>query len=176
MQYPRQFTVPDRSESEGSKFVNATDDPNTDVSLLCRLQTRLCALPLGLVVETMRPLPVEPVSGTPDFVLGLAIIRGAPVPVVDATRLLGGETETPPARFVTLRLGDRRVALAVDAVVGVRALHAASLEALPPLLRDATADVVSAIGSLDEQLLLVLRNARLVPERLWSSLESGGSP
>ena len=156
--------------------MSVTDNSNADASLLCRLQTRLCALPLALVVENMRPLPVEPVSGMPDFVRGLAIIRGAPVPVVDARRLLGGDTETPATRFVTLRLGERRVALAVDAVVGVLSLPAASVQALPPILRDAATDVVAAIGLLDAQLVMVLRSARLVPERMWHSLESGEAP
>jgi purine-binding chemotaxis protein CheW len=58
-------------------------------TLLCRVRERLCALPLAHVVETMRPLPIEPLGGMPGFVQGIAIIRGAPVPVVDAGALLG---------------------------------------------------------------------------------------
>lgn len=41
----------------------------------------------------MRPLPVAAVAGAPDFVAGVAIIRGDAVPVVDAARLLTGEGE-----------------------------------------------------------------------------------
>jgi purine-binding chemotaxis protein CheW len=143
-------------------------------SLLFRARGHLCALPLAHVVETMRPLPVEPMAGAPPYVRGLAIIRGAPVPVVDVARLLGEEaagTEVgarvpPSARFVTLKIGERAIALAVDGVVGVRTLAVDALHELPALLRDAEVDAVSSIGTLDSELLLVLRSARLVPQNL----------
>jgi len=132
-------------------------------------------LPLEYVLETMRPLPVEPLSGAPQFVQGLAIIRGAPVPVVDAARLLGAEA-TRPSRFVTLKADERRVALAVDSVLGVRSIPDGSLQALPPLLRDAGAEIVSKIGMLDAELLLVLRSVRFVTEDLWAKLSADGAP
>lgn len=163
-----------------AKLRDAVGSPTTRspvrwiVLLLCRVQTRLCALPLEHVVETMRPLPFEPVSGTPHFVRGLAIIRGAPIPVVDAAWLLGTE-ESQPSRFVTLTAGDRRIALAVSGVVGVQSIPTESLQELPPLLQDTAADVISAIGRLDSELLLVLRSARLVPEDLWATLGVEGS-
>jgi len=113
-------------------------------------------------------------AGAPPYVRGLAIIRGAPVPVVDVARLLGEEaanTEVgarvqPSARFVTLKVAERAIALAVDGVVGVRTLAVESLRELPALLRDAEVDAVSSIGTLDSELLLVLRSARLVPQNL----------
>lgn len=142
------------------------DDLNADLWLVCRVQTRLCAVPLEHVVETLRPLPIEPVAGMPPFVLGLAVVRGAPLPVVDAARLLGAQRGPIEGfeRFVIVMADQRRVALAVDGVLGVRPVAPASLQALPPLLHDADTDVIAAVGLLDAQLLLVLRSARLVPE------------
>jgi purine-binding chemotaxis protein CheW len=131
--------------------------------LICRVQTRLCALPLEHVIETLRPLPVEPVAGAPPFVLGLAVIRGAPLPVVDAARLLGA-ADAKAERFITVDAGNRRIALAVGRVLGVRAVAPESLHALPALLHEADTDVIAAIGLLDAELLLVLRSARLLPE------------
>lgn len=140
------------------------------LSLICRVDTRLCAFPLEHVVETMRPLPAEPLAGAPRFVRGVSLIRGDPVPVVDAASLLGAE-ESCPTRFVTVKADDRRVAMAVDAVLGVQAIPDGSLHDLPPLLDDAIAEVISAIGTLDAGLLVVLRSARLVPESVWGLLE-----
>ena len=131
-------------------------------SLLCRVRTWICALPIGDLVETMRPLPIEPLAGAPRFVRGVSIIRGEPVPVIDGGMLLAGEPLASPGRLVTLRIGARSVALAVDEVIGVRTMSAAT--ELPPLLQRAGADVVTAIGALDAELLVVLRTARLVPE------------
>lgn len=142
------------------------------LSLLCRVQTRLCALPLKHVLETMRPLPIRPISGAPQFVLGLSVIRGAPAPIVDAARLLGAE-EARPTRIVTVKVGARTIGLAVDGVLGVRSIPEEARQELPPLLESASTDVVSAIGILDAELLLVLNAARFMPEDLWAAFESG---
>jgi purine-binding chemotaxis protein CheW len=144
--------------------------------LLCRVRDRLCAIPLASVVETFRPLPVEPLASAPPFVLGLSLIRGIPTAVVDAAGLLGAGVGTP-GRFVTLRISDRRVVLAVDAVAGVRTIEGERLQALPSLLRDAGRELVEAVGSLDAELLFVLRGARWLPQDLPDRGEAeGGSP
>lgn len=155
---------------------------------------RHCALLVADVVEVMRPLPIDGLANMPPFVLGLSIIRGAPVPVVDAAALLGRGPEggeghgrgqgheraqrsdvnavgaPVPTRFVVLRAGERRVALAVAAVLGVRPLAPETLQALPPLLRHAGEHVVAAIGTLDRGLLTVLAGSYLVPPSLWEAL------
>jgi purine-binding chemotaxis protein CheW len=146
--------------------------PNGDLFLVCRVLSRLCALRIEHVTETMRPLPVQPLASVPESVRGVAIIRGAPVPVVDIASLLE-EVPSQPSRFVTVNTAGRCVALAVDTVVGVRAIPAGSLHELSPLLRDASTDAIAAIGTLDAQLLVVLHSARLIPEAVWSALERG---
>lgn len=141
------------------------------LALVFLTRARLCALPLAHVVETMRPLAVAPLAGAPPFVRGLAVIRGTPLPVVDLGALLFGSEPASPTRFVTLRLGPRGVALALEAVLGVRDLPG-TLTSLPPLLSGASAEAISAIGRLDEQLLLLLNAARLVPDSLaWFDAE-----
>jgi purine-binding chemotaxis protein CheW len=142
------------------------------LALVCRVATRRCALWLEDVVETMRPLPVEPLAGAPPFVRGVAVVRGDPVPVVDAASLLGAG-ESRPTRFVTVTAGDRGVGLAVDAVLGVEVISRESLEELPPLLGDASAAVVSAMGALGSELVVALRSARLVPADVWALLGEG---
>jgi purine-binding chemotaxis protein CheW len=149
-------------------------EPAEPLALFCRVRDRLCALPLAHVVETMRPLGVEPLAAMPSFVRGLARIRGVAVPVVDAGALLGAKAAACATRFVTLRAGERTVALAVEEVLGVRTLAGASLVELPPLVRDANDELVAAVGTLDAELLVVLRAARLVPAELWDALESQG--
>jgi purine-binding chemotaxis protein CheW len=145
-------------------------DMESGLSLFCRVDARLCALPLESIVETTRPLPCETLAGTPAFVLGLSVIRGAPVPVVDAGRLLSGRRSSP-SRFVVLRIGERRIALAVEAVVGVRSMNRSALQDLPPLVRTADADAITAVGALDAELLLVLTAARIIPDDLLVSMD-----
>jgi purine-binding chemotaxis protein CheW len=131
----------------------------------------------------MRPLPVERVSGAPAYVAGLAVIRGVAVPVVEMSRWLGGAaiardttgaTGGSSARFVTVRAGEHVVALAVDAVVGIRTLAATALHDLPSLLSEADSDAIASVGTLDAELLLCLRAARLVP-REWARAFAAGA-
>lgn len=152
-------------------FGNVPPMPASLQMLLCRAGERLCALPLAHVLETMRALPIDPLPDMPPFVLGVAIIRGAAVPVVAVGRLLGVAGDAAPARFVTLRLGERVLALALDAVVGVRAVPAAVFNEIAPLLRDADTGLVQAVSTLDAELLLVLQATRLLPESTWEAIE-----
>jgi purine-binding chemotaxis protein CheW len=140
--------------------------------LVFRVRSRLCALPVSEVVETMRVLPIAAIGHTErayvsPFVLGAAVIRGAPVPVVDVGGLLENEGGAAAhTRFVVVQIqesgGGRRVALAVEEVLGVR--DVGSLDELPPLLREARSETISRIGLLDAELLLLLRAGRLLPE------------
>lgn len=139
--------------------------------LMVTAGARACAIPLCHVAETMRPLAIETVAGTPSFVRGVAVIRGEPTPVIDLNALLGdGESGTRYGRFVTIKVGARRVAIGVDGVAGVRDLDSSRLGELPPMLRDAAAGLVEAIGTRDAQLLVVLRTARMVPDDVWTAL------
>jgi purine-binding chemotaxis protein CheW len=148
------------------------DQPKAGTCLFFRVGAVTCALPVGVVVETMRPLPVQPLAQAPAAVMGLAMIRGLATPVLDLARLLGtgALTPTPSDRFITVAIGDRRVALAVSAVTGLRAVSAQELEELPPLLAQAETGAVSAIGALDQGLLMLLRAAHLVPEATFAAL------
>lgn len=147
----------------------------SDQYLLFRSRSCLGALALADVREVMRPLPVERVAGTPCFVKGVAIVRGAPAPVVDAASLLSGEADeaaaSPATRFVALKVGARTVCLAVDAVLDVRTLQRDDLQHSPPLLRQSGGELLPLIGALDQDLLIVLNAARLVPESVWTSIQ-----
>jgi len=153
------------------------DQPPAGTCLVFKVESVACALPIGAVIETMRPLPLQRVETAPPIVAGLAMIRGTPTPVIDTARLLGTAAATETGRFVTVAVGDRQVALAVTSVVGLRAVAGAELRALPPLLAGAEAGAVSAIGALDRELLLLLRAVRLVPEAVFAATPAAaGTP
>ena len=119
----------------------------------------------------MRPLPIERVAHAPPFVLGLSVVRGQPIPVIDGAQLFRTGQTVAPQRFVAVRVGERRAALAVDSVLGLRDLALLSLGALPPLLDGADSSAVAAVGALDRQLLMVLASVRAIPISAWQSLE-----
>jgi chemotaxis signal transduction protein len=132
------------------------------VFLIVRSGLQPCGLPLAHVIEVFRPLPIEPQGPTPAFLLGLAMVRGRSLRVVDLGLLLGGRPSQPGGRFVGLRMAELQAVLSVDAVLGLRRLQAEALQALPPLVGAASA-VAEALASLDPSLLLLLRAAFLMP-------------
>ena len=123
-------------------------------TLCVRAASFTCALHLPDVVETMRPLPVEALGGAPPYVLGLARVRGQPAVVVDAALLLSGAAHQPVHRFVSLRSAGRPMVLAVEAVLGIRAVEMDSLQPMPQGLGCHAA--ARALGTLDQSLLLAL--------------------
>ena len=139
-------------------------------ALILGVQTRMCAVPLSHVIETMRPLPTEVISGVPEFVRGVAIIRGIPTPVVDLGAVMGASSEHGGERFVTVRAGSRQVALLVSTVLGIRDLDALTMNELPPLLQGASQDAIETIGTLDERLLEVLQDGWKLPEEVWQAV------
>ena len=62
--------------------------------------------------------------GAPEFVCGVVNVRGTLVPLVDLGRLLDAEPANPSGWVVTLDLGGRRCALAVDSLPVLRAADA----------------------------------------------------
>jgi purine-binding chemotaxis protein CheW len=140
-----------------------------DMSLVFRAGSLLCALRLDEVVETMRPLAVQPLAGTPSFVPGISIMRGVPVPVVDLARLLSG-ADTAATRFVAVRTEHGPIALATGAVLGIRPTVDPNADHHTGLLGAAPARLVAAIGTVDAEPLIQLRSMRLVPDEVWAAV------
>lgn len=138
--------------------------------VVCRVGGRLCAFPVEHILETMRPLPVEPLEGLPPFIQGLSMIRGNPAVVVDTAMLLG-EGLALPNRFLAMKSGSRFVAMAVSEVVSILNIEAGSFAKLPPLTGN-SAFGVEALGSFDGELLYLVNGARSVPDDLWPELEA----
>jgi purine-binding chemotaxis protein CheW len=129
---------------------------------LVRAGVHHCGLPLPQVVEVCRALPLQAWGNAPPYVLGLARVRGEAVPVVDLRLVLGGQPLPAAARFVSLRVDQRRIALAVDEVLGLGSPEASTLSPVPPLLAPDN-PAVDSLSALDPSLLLLLRAARLFP-------------
>jgi len=146
-----------------------------DVSLLFVRAHRLtCAFPLTAVSEITRALPLRALGGLPAYVRGASVIRGAATPVVDLSVLLGNEALARPARYVVLRAGSP-VALAVDAVAGVRNLPAANLGGLPRLLSETGSEHVRSLLSLDGDLVPVMSTALVLPDQVLEAVRGSGA-
>jgi purine-binding chemotaxis protein CheW len=156
---------------------NGSQPPTTGriAALLVTAGEQLCAVTLEHVGEIMRPQPTRPFASPFGFLEGIAIIRGAPVPVVRLASLLGHSDVSRPGRLVTLKLGTRSVALAVGSVRGVCELEPSLVAELPPLFGNTGSSPIEHLVQLDGEFVLVLRAARIVPEELWARLDAAGA-
>lgn len=153
------------------------------LALVFRAGSLLCALRLDEVIETLRPLAVRPLAGTPPFVRGVTIMRGVPAPVIDVARLLGGE-QAEVVRFVAVRAERGPLAFATGPVLGIRPADAGSqvrpatgtgLAGTTGLIGGASAALVAGVGTLDAEPLLMLQSMRVVPDEVWTAA-AGGTP
>jgi purine-binding chemotaxis protein CheW len=161
---------------EQAEGLAVVDGSHLIALLVCQIGKRVCALPADRVGETMRPLPITPIPDAPLHVLGMTVVRGEPMPVLDLCRLLG-EVPTTASRFVTISAADRKageaveapsnagfatVVLAVDQVEGIRRLPRTSLHRMPTMLQGQMPLLVSAVSPQDTALMLVLDSVRLL--------------
>jgi purine-binding chemotaxis protein CheW len=144
------------------------------MSLVFRAGSLLCALRLDEVIETMRPLAVRPLAGTPAYVRGVTIMRGVPTPVIDVARLLGGE-QAEVARFVAVRTERGPVAFATGTVLGIRPTTADASSRQMTLIGGASGSLVAGVGTLDAEPLLLLQSMRVVPDEVWAAAAEGRS-
>jgi purine-binding chemotaxis protein CheW len=140
--------------------------PAGDGALAFRAGPLLCALRLDEVIETMRPLSIHSLAGTPAFVSGVCIMRGVPAPVIDVARLLGG-VPAEVSRFIAVRTERGPMAFATGLIHGVRPVSAESASRHEALLGDARARLVAAVGTIDAEPVLLVQSMRLVPDEVW---------
>jgi purine-binding chemotaxis protein CheW len=139
--------------------------------LVARARAVSCAMPLAHVVEIMRPLPIDPIAKAPSFMLGVAIVRGSPTPVIDCGAFIQESAQPEHTRWASVRCGERTAVLAFEAILGVRELPVLS-DDLPPLLSGAPSELLAGLALLDRKLLLVLHGGRLVPDEVWQTFEA----
>jgi purine-binding chemotaxis protein CheW len=161
------------SRPPGRAVLSAVIDRRVDTQswLLCGVGPHRFILPMAEVIETMRLLPMQTIAGAPPLVLGLSVIRGAPVAVVN-TALLFGYESPQYTRLVTVRVGESTIALAVESVFTVAVVEADALQQMPPLIGNDNA--VVAMAARDQNLVFLLNAARIVPDEFAASGDGKG--
>ncbi len=115
------------------------------------------ALPIAIIREIVNPLDVIDLPDAPDEVRGVANYRGDVVPVVDlrVRFRLAASLETRKTKWILIDIGDRLVALIVDAVSGV---FGASGDLRPPPVLGRGEDVrgIAGVTMLEDEMVFVL--------------------
>jgi purine-binding chemotaxis protein CheW len=79
-------------------------------------------------------------------------------------------SETASGLSLVVRAGERRFALSVDTVLGIRRFARSFWGDLPPLLGPASAELIEAVGALDTDAILALETGHIVPDAMWDAL------
>ncbi|NNM82522.1 MAG: chemotaxis protein CheW [Burkholderiales bacterium] len=132
--------LPERSEEEVGRILRKRaqkiafrKDEKEAAAIEClvfSLASVRFAVGMAHVREVFRTDAITPLPCTPDFVLGIANVRGEIISVLDIRRLVGMPSdEEDHARLVVFDAGDLGFGLAADGILGAREIL---LEAIHP--------------------------------------------
>ncbi|HEX8392462.1 MAG TPA: chemotaxis protein CheW [Longimicrobium sp.] len=138
-----------------------------------RLGGELHGCDIRLVDEVVTKQRIHPLPDVPPHLLGVMLLRGEMVPVVDVSAALGLPltAERPPV--LVAGLGETRVGVAVDAVFEVMDVAAETLRPAPYTGGDRDAYVV-AVARVPAGLVTLIDLAEILRER--TTLEPGEQP
>ena len=124
------------------------------------------AAPIANVIEIGRPLDVTPTPNVPDWVMGVANLRGDVISMVDLRAFLGMERisygQASRMLVAQARQEDMTTALIVDRVSGIRYLSANRIGAPTAPIEDRVTPCLHGVYEHDGRLLVVLNLERLL--------------
>ena len=119
------------------------------------------AVPVGNVLEVVRPGEVTPVPGSAAGLLGVLNLRGHVLAVADLAQILGLRAAAAPARMLVAESGELRAGFVIDEVSEVGELGHPTEATESELLAGATLADGDLIGIIDlDRVLSSLAGAR----------------
>jgi purine-binding chemotaxis protein CheW len=109
-------------------------------------------------------LEIIKVSKVPSFVEGVINLRGKVIPIVDLRKRFGLEARAHDknTRIIVIEMRTMIEGFIVDSVSEVLRLPASTVEPPPPVVAGLDADYISAVGKLEDRLLIMLDLNRLL--------------
>ena len=135
------------------------------------------ALDVALVREIVRPQEITPLPNAPELIDGVVDLRGGLVPMLNLSRVLGGEASeiTANSRIVVLDCDGLLLGLGVDAATQVLSIDPALLEDVPDLAAQAGYNVVrAAVRQTDTAPIMVLSMEAILENVYRSALPTSG--
>ncbi len=105
-----------------------------------------------------RMMDITRVPNSPDFVEGIINLRGQVIPVVNLRRRLGFEQieANKDTRIIVVEIAKRVVGFIVDNVNEVLRINSSITEPPPPMVAGIESEYITAVGKLDDRLLILL--------------------
>ena len=146
------------------------------VNLACfESEGRLYALDVSQVREIVRSQEITPLPMAPKLIEGVIDLRGAVIPVIDLSRVLGGtlSEETAQSRIVVLDCDGLVVGLSVASATDVLSVDAARLEDVPELASQAGYDAVRHVVRRPDTTPVMVLSLEHIIENVYKSAIAG---
>ena len=110
------------------------------------------------VQEIIRFIEVTRVPNTPEYIDGVINLRGKVIPIIDLRRKFGIERKEKDknTRIIVVELKNKVIGFVVDAVSEVLRIPSSVTEPPPPIIGGIEAEYITAIGKLENRLLILL--------------------
>ncbi len=125
------------------------------------------------VQEINRMVDVTRVPNAPDYVVGVINLRGKVIPIIDLRRRLG----MPPkeydkdTRIVVIEIDGKVIGFIVDSVNEVIRIKSEITEPPPPMVAGIDSEYITAIGKLEDRLLILLDLNRILSAKQQEELK-----
>lgn len=127
----------------------------------CIVGSETYALPISWVEEIIQPQPVTPIPRAHPAILGLTLVRGKVLPVIDlATVLEGEDRDGKDSRFIVLKIQEEELIFNVHAVNGIQ--QADKIEEPTDLYRERS--YVHGVIPKGDRILLVIDFLKLLDD------------
>jgi purine-binding chemotaxis protein CheW len=110
------------------------------------------------VQEINRMLAVTRVPNSPEYIDGVINLRGKVIPIIDLRRRfrMDRKEHDKNTRIVVVELSGKVVGFVVDAVSEVLRIPKSVTEPPPPIVAGIDAEYITAVGKLEDRLLILL--------------------
>jgi purine-binding chemotaxis protein CheW len=143
-----------------------------EITLACfEARGRDYALDVTLVREIVRSQEITPLPNAPELIEGVVELRGGIIPILDLSRVLGGEAApvTNRSRIVVLDCDGLLMGFCVEAATDVMSLDPALLEDVPELAAQAGYDTVRAVVRRAEGAPVMVLSVENIIETVYRS-------
>lgn len=126
------------------------------------------------VHEINRMVEITRVPNTSEYVEGVINLRGKVIPIIDlrARFNLERKNHDKNTRIVVVELNGKVVGFVVDSVSEVLRIKSSVTEPPPAIVAGIDADYITAVGKLDDRLLILLDLEKVFSEEKYQELQA----
>jgi len=119
------------------------------------------------VQEINKMMELTVVPNTPSFVEGVVNLRGRIIPVINLRSRLGLEVKEydSETRIIVVDLDDKTIGFIVDEVKEVLRIPKSITEAPPQIVSGVDSEYITAIGKLEDRLLILLDLTKILSNK-----------